>query len=1458
MLTRGAKTPLRKKQEIASVTAMPPPTIPSTLIGMATPEEAAAAMGLVTQKVTRREKVQTLHEIWEEQQKLPKLEIYEVLVSLLSVEDILATTDIEITNAEDSGPGSVNDPRAGVPGAMVRCTTCRTVDCGGHSLRHTLARKVYHPIHIRDNNTIVMVLSCTCYYCGRLMLTKADVEAANVVGLPRDKRLRALSDYAIAMNVPHRVRNEELQNMCGVQPSCPQNLRYDFSRSKQTTSVRYRYPKGQDDGIERILDIDAPEGYARTTVWNLLNGLRPDEAALLGFTDSHPRDLILQMLLVPPPQMRPAMPTQNGLREDPLTALYKQIAKISGYIRRARTIDEADKHAADLYSKIETLMINPDNNPINDQPFVPITKRLTGKGAVWRRVMQGKRGGYCGRTVLGIAPNLKFGEVRIPEKFKNLLTVPVKVTQYNRPYVEQLIKDRQVAYVIPYDNPTEYREITGETRIYLNVGDTVERYQRFGDYVNFNRQPSLHRYSLMSFKAVPGNTLTTGLHPSSLNPLGADNDGDEGNENEPQSDAARMESKVLMSAPRCIISDQQGRPLQFFIMDTVTSFHLMTRPGVVLEDQEFTNCLMQMTYTDDLPSLPHRLKRWNINPLSGRALFSALLPPDFVYPPPHVKSDVVIRDGVLISGTLDSNDLGGGHRSLVQEIVHIYGNQRTAHFLTDGTFVGNYYITEIRGYSVGGVDCLPPETFARELPDFILGTLGGLIGSLTETIADKAILKLRDEDIASLYDYTEEQKLKLMREVHAERQRNQDISDILLILRRIPEVYGMSDEQREYEVDKTIDGAMLMVRDYVIRQNNEHLQERIESLPQVRTIIRNIITYHYIERPTARSELRKRYLDALTSKIESYGGRLATTIEENYRETQIVSEIRGFKNIGADVAKLEREMRMADSIPGMLEIVETVDDINSENAVLHMLSDFGSGAKGNKLTWDQIAVALGQLYLRSKRLQPELTGGTRCMPSAPFGEGGTENPKYRGLVTSSYTEGLSPEEVMSMLITSRESLVDITEKTPKAGKLSRYLSFAMSPMVVNYDGTVRLINGKYIQMFYGAIGYDTTEMVRVGSDNMSALAAPFDLKLLIERENSKCGWISTKVAKAASEGAFLHKKQRAIIDLQEKLTLVSSDEEEKLVMDYIRAISSYDKDIELLETLEKERAIADAQLQGMDPFSAIYLVTYAQLKEAEEKIEQVRRRQDIATKILEGVTIQLDSEKPKGTFDSSREEGYALTEVEFHGIHSGKVRNLIPKSQRTHSNRVSLIEYDKIVNLRMDMLREGVAPLIDIKHCGIQPAMQGDIEVGCTTVEQIAREEVRRKLIPFILYRPRADDLWEEWDFSELVMFDKTQPEVEFEWGEEKRARLLVANDQRKTRPRMTPYEYIMIVAKRAEMLADGDRPLVEIDSYEHLDIAEAEVRAGVAPIVIYRPSATGESEPWHAYELALPYNLVD
>jgi len=363
-----------------------------------------------------------------------------------------------------------------------------------------------------------------------------------------------------------------------------------------------------------------------------------------------------------------------------------------------------------------------------------LTQRLKGKEGRFRGSLSGKRVDFSSRTVISPDPNLTISDVGVPVDVARKLTIPETVSEWNIEDLKKMIINGPneypgANYIIRTDGVKIRLDYVTDRNILadsISPGYIVERHLRDGDAVIFNRQPSLHRMSIMAHyvKVLPYRTFR--LHPAVCPPYNADFDGDEMNLHVPQSEEARAEAALLMRVQDQLISPRYGGPIIGAIRDFITGAFILTQDKTFLREEEFTNLALLGGYSGPLPEPKHHDNGRKI--YTGKQLFSLFLPKDFNFvitskwnkASKGEGKDVVIRNGELISGVIDKASIGAEEPdSVLHRIVKDYGNEAAKRFLDSILIVLKTYLTH-NGFSYGYSDLWLPDDTRNEISSVIL------------------------------------------------------------------------------------------------------------------------------------------------------------------------------------------------------------------------------------------------------------------------------------------------------------------------------------------------------------------------------------------------------------------------------------------------------------------------------------------------------------------------------------------------------------------------------------------------------------------------------------------------------------------------------------------------------------------------------------------------------------------
>jgi DNA-directed RNA polymerase subunit A' len=641
--------------------------------------------------------------------------------AFLSPDEIRRMSGVKIITADtyddDGYPIEMGlmDLHLGVIEPNLRCRTCggRVNECPGHFGIIELAMPV---IHVGYAKEIKRLLQSTCRACGR-MLPDAPSPRAEV----------AVDDDA---PVAPRTREPKEDRTCPHCHEVQQRIVLDKPTTFRENSHKIT-PKEVRARLERIPDDDVRA-----------LGLNPKFG--------RPEWMVLTVLPVPPVQVRPSITLESGERsEDDLTHKLVDVLRINQRLRENRDMGAPQLVVEDLWELLQyhvtTYFDNqtsgiPPARHRSGRPLKTLAQRLKGKDGRFRSNLSGKRVNFSARTVISPDPLLSINEVGIPAEVARGLTVPLEVTLHNQEVAKELVKRGPspaadadgryrcgVNYLVREDGQRiKVMEKNAEACAELvTPGSIVERQLIDGDIVLFNRQPSLHRMSMMAHfvRILPHKTFRFNL--CDCPPYNADFDGDEMNLHVLQSQEARAEAKVLMKVEEHILSPRYGGPIIGMLHDHITAAFLLTYQDPSFSQAEVVYLLSKLNYP--IPP-PHGKDKDGVPFWSGKQLFSLTLPKDLTLefrsniwagctdPPLSCKHDawVVIENGVLKAGTIDKKAIAYEKGAVLDAIARNDGMPRARQFLDD---MSRLAITAIglKGLSTGIDDEDVPEVALKEI-----------------------------------------------------------------------------------------------------------------------------------------------------------------------------------------------------------------------------------------------------------------------------------------------------------------------------------------------------------------------------------------------------------------------------------------------------------------------------------------------------------------------------------------------------------------------------------------------------------------------------------------------------------------------------------------------------------------------------------------------------------------------
>lgn len=700
------------------------------------------------------------------------------------------------------------DARMGVSGKGTDlCKTCgKTLQlCSGHFGYIRLELPVFHAGFFKHT---LAILQCVCKRCARVMVSsteKADLLKKIRAGAhpPRDKqknvRFGDQNGKNPMIDMPRSSTSlyrgslfKKVVDAC--KPSSQACIRcphcgyangvvkkvngafFKIAHERNRKSMPEGFVDAYNDSVRsiNITNSDLSPHVKNNTVINpirayeLLVRIPREDYELLWMNGEYcsPDSLIMWAVPVPPVPIRPSMTSEGaaGSNEDDITVTIQTIVEMNKLIQNCLERGSTYKMVADDWDYLQiqvALLIN------GETPGIPkavagntfhrgLCQRLKGKQGRFRGNLSGKRVDFSGRTVISPDPNLAIHQVGVPERVAKIMTYPERVNDINKHELQMMVK--RGPNVWPGANTV--RKTTQTTTLTyfseeklqeeaerLQVGDVVDRHMKDGDVVLFNRQPSLHKMSIMAHEVKVQPWRTFRFNECACTPYNADFDGDEMNLHMPQTEEARAEASELMNITRNLVTPRNGEPLVAATQDFLTGAHLVTQRDVFFTREEF--CAIAAYFSDATervdvppPCIVKPAELW-----SGKQLMTIMVRPlgrkgdpeekghfqdpekesvdslvSFTSKEKYYKKDecfcpeegfVLFRGGELLSGALGKKTMGDGSKtSLFYVLIRDRSLEEATRCMSRlakfcARFLGN------RGFSIGIEDVTPSVELLR-------------------------------------------------------------------------------------------------------------------------------------------------------------------------------------------------------------------------------------------------------------------------------------------------------------------------------------------------------------------------------------------------------------------------------------------------------------------------------------------------------------------------------------------------------------------------------------------------------------------------------------------------------------------------------------------------------------------------------------------------------------------------
>jgi DNA-directed RNA polymerase II subunit RPB1 len=654
--------------------------------------------------------------------------------SLFSPEEIEKSSVVEVTNKETyvgmkPKIGGLFDPRMGVlePGMLCPTDNMNYIQCPGYFGHIKLAKPVFY---IQYLDTIINVMKCVCIKCGRLRISKR--ENQYLMKYPNEKRWKMILEK-------HKQKarcGDENENGCGCLQ--PERIRQNGFANIVASWV------DENENKEGMQLTFTPEMTIQ-----LFKKISDEDVNFMGLSNiwSRPEWMVCQVFAVPPPAMRPSVKHDAQQRsEDDLTHIIINIIKINNKLKQILSNPNESE-------QLNTKLINDwtqvlqyfvatmvDNKITGASPVTQrsgralksISERHKGKTGRVRGNLMGKRVDFSARSVITPDPELSIAELGVPLKIAKNITKPVKVQKNNYHFLYYLVKNGP--HVYPGAKIIEKKSgvsislgYIDRENINLEIGDIVHRHMLDGDYVLFNRQPTLHRMSMMAhIVKVMKHGDSFRMNVADTKPYNADFDGDEMNMHMPQNAEAEAELRYLANVPNQIVSPANNKPIIGIFQDSLIGSFLFTRKNQYITRKEMMNLLLKTNNYSVASLLKSSKEKYN-----HFELLSEIIPPISL----KYKTDLFdkqgdgesentsnlvleIKNGTIKRGQFDKGVLGSSSKGIMHRILKDYDTETCKSFVDNLQGIITEYM-KTTGFSVGISDLVANEKTNKNIQDII-------------------------------------------------------------------------------------------------------------------------------------------------------------------------------------------------------------------------------------------------------------------------------------------------------------------------------------------------------------------------------------------------------------------------------------------------------------------------------------------------------------------------------------------------------------------------------------------------------------------------------------------------------------------------------------------------------------------------------------------------------------------
>jgi DNA-directed RNA polymerase II subunit RPB1 len=636
-----------------------------------------------------------------------------IQLCMLSPEEIRNNSVVNVTSRDTyvNNKPCVNGLFDGRMGVLEKSFICPTdgqnyLNCPGYFGHIDLAKPVFFIQHLKE---ILKILRCICFKCSKILVNKN--QHSHILKKSGENRW----DYVYEIASKVKRCGEKTVDGCG----CRQPNKITLEGMSNICAIWEALgEQGENITIKLIPEL----------VIKMFKRMSDDDVYFMGFNPkwSRPEWMICQVLPIAPQSCRPSVKQDAQQRsEDDLTHIYINIIKTNNILLEKIANKDTPPNVIEGWTTIlqhSVAMIA--NNKIkgiapmaqrSGRTLKCIMDRINSKNGRIRGNLMGKRTDFSSRSVITGDPNISIRQLGVPMKIVKNLTKPIVVNDRNRDFLLKLIDNGPDQYpgakILEKSSGEQISlKYVDRKSIVLNNGDIVHRHLMDGDVVLFNRQPSLHRLSMLCHivKVMKvGDTFR--MNVANTKGYNADFDGDEMNMFVSQSVIADTELRHLAAIQYQQISPTNNSAIIGIFQDSLLGSYRFTRKNIVFTQRDAMNLLMSFTKID-IGKFRELGKQ-----ISSFDLLTQILPPLsikrntglFQEGEDAITSNNVleIKVGKYVRGQLDKGSLGSTTKGILQRIFNDFGSMKCAEFVDDLQNIVTEYM-KVSSFSVGISDLI--------------------------------------------------------------------------------------------------------------------------------------------------------------------------------------------------------------------------------------------------------------------------------------------------------------------------------------------------------------------------------------------------------------------------------------------------------------------------------------------------------------------------------------------------------------------------------------------------------------------------------------------------------------------------------------------------------------------------------------------------------------------------------